>query len=167
MRTGQQEFCTVVCFKFKCLGAVMCNASTVKNKHPAEAGCELRRVHNKFQLVKLIARCLLWILIPGRKLASTQSKDRWKLKTAKHLGSLGGKFTWEPSVDASPKEKGNTKKPLLLYRHSCAVITSSSCPQPSPVPSRTLRDFYKEGSFLRASMWICSERNSSHCDRTL
>lgn len=139
----------MVGFKFKCLGAVMCNASTVKNKHPAEAGCELRRVHNKFQLVKLIARCLLWILIPGRKLASTQSKDRWKLKTAKHLGSLEARLTWEPSVDASPKEKQNLKKPLLFYRHSCAVITRL-CLQPSPVPSRTLGDLYKESSCLRA-----------------
>lgn len=35
------------------------NASTLKNKHPAKAGFELRRVHNKFQLLKLIAHCLL------------------------------------------------------------------------------------------------------------
>lgn len=131
---ARQELGTMVCFKSRCLGAVMCHASTVKNKHPAEAGFELRRVHNKFQLVKLIARCLLWILIPGRELASTQSKDRWKLKTAKHLGSLEGRLTCEPSADAeSHWEAESNKQPLPLCGSDCTVGASSACPQPAPV----------------------------------
>ena len=105
----------------------------------AEAGLELRRVHNKFQLVKLIAHCLLWILIPERELASTQSKDRWKLQTAKHLGSLEGRLTCEPGVDAeSQKEAESVKQPHLLHRHSCAATTSPPRPRPSPVPSGAL-----------------------------
>lgn len=139
-RRSEQDLCSMVCFRLRCLGAVICNASTVKNKHPAELGFELRRRHNKFQLVKLIACCLLWILIPGRELASTPSKDRWKLKTAKHLGSSEGGLTCEPSVDAeSQREAESSKQPLLLYRHSCAAVISSPCPQPSPVPSRSLQ----------------------------
>ena len=155
-KRGQQEFCTTVCFKFGCLGAVMCNASMMKNKHPAEAGLELRRVHNKFQLVKLIARCLLWILIPGRELASTQSKDRWKLQTEKHLGSLGGRLTCEPGIDAeSQREAESVKQPHLLHRHSCVATTSPPCPRPSPVPSGALPGLVWETPGLR--LWKMKE----------
>ena len=153
---GQQEFCTTVWFKFRCLGAVMCNASMMKNKQPAEAGLELRQVHNKFQLVKLIAHCLLWILIPGRELASTQSKDRWKLQTAKHLGSLEGRLTYEPGIDAeSQREAESVKQPHLLHRHSCAVTTSPPSPRPSPVPSGVLLGLVWEMPGLR--LWKMKE----------